>query len=252
MNNKKCRQKFSDTCMSRTTTDCVDYVGDLYPVNTSLDADDCNTATDIIEDIINILDQHTEALDFSEFGCCLEYEASNEEDGVTIKDVIRAHESMLCDHEDRISKLEKGESSSSCSDCKDCGEGCDDTDGCCTILKYYDSYTQPLAINQINWLNSTNSALQYKANKGGVYKITLELAETTSVLPNQQAFIGISLNGLEPDSDLYSQAKLAIRYPKTITFISKMKVNDTVRVAYKRGTTNYELEYVKMFVEKVK
>lgn len=248
----KCKSKLSDNCMTRTTTDCTDYVGDLYPVNTSLDADDCNTATDIIEDLINILDQHTEDLDFSDFGCCIEYEASDEDKGVTIKDVISTHESMLCDHEDRISKLEGGDTSGWCGCNKECNEGCDDSDGCCTIMKSYDSYTQPLAINQVNWINSPNSALQYKANKGGLYKITFEFAETDSILPNQQAFIGISLNGLTPDNDLYSQTKVGVRYPKTVTFISKMKINDTVRFSYKRGTTNYELEYVKMFVEKVK
>lgn len=250
-NKKSCKTKLSDKCAPMQSSDCVDYVGELYPSNTSLDPDDCNTVTDVIEDIINILDQHTDTLDFSDFGCCIEYEVSNEEDGLTLKDVLSTHETMLCDHEERITKLENGEANPNIN-CNSCDEGCDETDGCCTILKLNDTLSQVLSIDQVNWVKSSNSALNYKADKSGTYKIVLELVETSSVLSNQQAFIGISLNGLDPDNDLYSQVKLTPIHPKTINFIVKMKINDTLRVAYKRGTTAYELEYIKMIVEKVK
>lgn len=246
----KCKTKLSDKCGSTVSSSCVDYVGDLYPTNTSLDPDDCNTVTDIIEDIINIVDQHTEDLDFSDFGDCLDYEASDEERGITLKDVLSKHEEKICDHEERIQKLEEGCSGSS--DCKSCEDGCEETTGCCNILKQYDSLSQELLINQNAWTNSTNNSLTYKASKTGTYKIVVEIAETSSVLTNQNAFIGISLNGFDPLNDLYSQCKISHKHTKTLNFITKMKFNDTLRLSYKKGTTDYSLEYVKMFVEKVK
>ena len=64
---------------------------------------------------------------------------------------------------------------------------------------------------------------------------------------------GLSLNGLTPESNLFSQVTVNSSNSNTVTFISKMSTNDTSRFATKSisGAT-YILDYVKVIVEKIR
>lgn len=244
----KCKSKFNNTCIELISSDCVDYNSDIYRENTTLDKDDCNTVTDVLEDLTLGLEEVEKQLDFSGFGCCIDYEAEDSEKGLTIKDIVSTHEGLLCEYDARLEKLEKGESNGDCGCKKD---DCNDDD-CCNILKKHDSYSTALTISNTNWVKSTNSSLEYKATKGGVYEIILEFVEDIETESYNEAGLGISLNGFDPNNNLFEQVKISPRHTKTVVFVVNMKLNDVARVAYKKLNDNYKLEYIKMIVKKVK
>lgn len=244
-----CKTKISNKCGAPMSSSCVDYDSDIYRDNTTLDTEDCNTVTDVLEDLTTGLESVEDQLDFSSFGCCIEYDPADTEKGLTIKDIVKTQEALICDLQQQIDEIKDPEG-----DDKDCG--CDDgcgKDNCCNILKSNDSLSSTIVINNDSWVNSQSGSLAYKAKEIGTYEITLEFVETSSVASTSSALLGISLDGLTPESNLFSQVTISPRHPKTVVFITKMITNTTVRVAYKRvGSTNYNIEYMKMIVKKVK
>lgn len=242
---KKCKPTLSDRCLATMNAKCVDYEGILRE-NSTLEEDDCINVEEVIEDIIIAVDQNTADLNFTEFGCCIEYEVSDTDRGLTLKDVVGTHESMLCDIVKRLDgeQVEEG--------CNKCGEDNCEDDNCCETLKKFDSLSSPLTISSSNWTNNNSTELQYKATKSGTYKFTFELGINTS--SSALSFTaGLSLNGFAPESSLFSQVVVNSSNSNTVTFISKMSTNDTARFATKAisGVT-YLLDYVKVIVEKIK
>lgn len=242
---KKCKPTLSDRCLATMNAKCVDYEGILRE-NSTLDEDGCINVEEVIEDIIVAVDQNTEDLNFTEFGCCLEYEVSDTDRGLTLKDVASTHESMLCDIVKRLDGEEVQEG------CTKYGEDRCEDDNCCEILKKFDSLTTPYTVNSADWKNNTSTELQYKATKRGTYKFTFELGINTS--SSALSFTaGLSLNGLTPESSLFSQVVVNSQNSNTVTFISKMSTNDTARFATKSiSGAAYILDYVKVIVEKIK
>lgn len=242
---KKCKPTLSDRCLATMNAKCVDYEGILREGST-LEEDGCITVEDVIEDIIVAVDQNTKDLDFTEFGCCIEYEVSDTDRGLTLKDVVGTHESMLCDIVKRLDGEEVQEG------CTKCGEDSCEDDRCCEILKKFDSLTTPYTVNSVDWKNNISTELQYKATKSGIYKFTFELG-VNSASSSSSFMAGLSLNGLTPESNLFSQVTVNSSNSNTVTFISKMSTNDTSRFATKSisGAT-YILDYVKVIVEKIK
>lgn len=243
---KKCKPTLSDRCLATMNAKCVDYEG-LLRENSTLDEDDCINVEEVIDDIIIAVDQNTDDLNFTEFGCCIEYEASDTDRGVTLKDVVGTHESMLCDIVKRLDGEEVQECQTSCED------SCED-DNCCDILKKFDSLSSQISVVSSNWVNSTTQELQYKATKKGTYKFTFELGVNVSSAA-MSFYAGLSLNGLTPESSLFSQVLVNSSNSNTVTFITKMATNDVARFASKivsGSPYTFILDYVKIIVEKVK
>jgi len=243
---KKCKPELSDRCFPTINARCVDYEGILRE-NSTLDEDDCLNVEEVIEDLTVAIDQTTEDLNFSEFGCCLEYEVSDSDRGLTLKDVVGAHESLLCDIVKRLDGEEVPEN------CNNCGEeNCED-DTCCEILKKFDAYSTTLNVTTTDWLNSTATELQYKATKTGTYKFTFELGINASNQTTATFNVGLSLNGFAPLTSLFSQVLVTTYNSNTVTFVVKMQTNDIARFSTKKQTeATYVLNYVKMIVEKIK
>ena len=241
----KCKPKLSDRCLTPMNAACVDYDGILLET-TTLDPDDCNTVEDVIEDITNQVDENTTDLNFTEFESCLTVEASDEDRGVTIKDVISVHDITLCNIQEQLENLRNPDEPECQSEC------CDDDEGCCSILKKYDALSSNLTSNQDNWTPTTVDELKYKASKIGTYKFTFELGISPTMLTTQTTYVGLSLNGLDPESNLFEQVLVTAYNNNTVTFVKKMLTNDTARFATKGNGSAFLFNYVKMVVEKVK
>lgn len=244
MAKKGCQSSYSDRCDVTVSTDCVDYQGFLRE-NTSIDEKDCYTLTDVIEDLTLAVDQLEEELDFSDFeSCCIDFEPSDSDKGLTVKDVISTLSSVVCEY------IQKGEKvkDDDCG-CNKCDDGCEEN-SCCVILKKFESNTSVINITSNSWVK--NNTLSYKADKEGTYEVILELVEDIETTNTNKALIGISLDSFDPENSIFSQVTISPRHPKTIHFITKMIPTSTVRVAFKKTDNNYKLEYVKMIVKKIK
>lgn len=242
---KKCKPTLSDRCLTPMNAVCVDYDGILLS-NTTLDADDCNTVEDVIEDIVSQVDENTSDINFSGYDGCLEIEPVSVERGITIKDVVNAHDSEICNLKTQLEDLRNPDEPECESEC------CDDDGGCCSILKKYDAYSAEYVIDQEDWTPSNAVELQYKASKIGTYKFTFELGISMENDPRTSAMVGLSLNGLNPLSNLFEQTTTSFYNANTYIFIKKMLTNDVARFTTKKVSTDFPLEWVKMIVEKVK
>lgn len=248
---KSCKSRISDRCLHKVPLTCTEYEG-ILPVGSAYDEDDCLTGEDIIEDIINILDDHTEQLDFSEFGCCQEYEASDEEKGVQLKDILSAHESMLCDHEERITKLESGTTESNSEGCNDCEEQSSNFIG----LVYNTSGVGNVTLNSSY---ATYSAIQtynlkYKTKTKGTYKITLDIDFTGNSSPLEKFSVGISVDSQQPATGVFNQDEIKVDgNNKVIQFLMNVDKGANLLPMFKKApTVNVIIEKVKLIIEKVK
>src|SRR5699024_9009334 len=102
---RDCKLSIKNTCFSRTNAKCVDYDGCIQEYST-LDKEKCYNSEDIICELGNLVDEINNSIDVSSLGCCMTYTADDEEKGLLIKEVLSAHEGMLCDHEERLNNLE--------------------------------------------------------------------------------------------------------------------------------------------------
>ena len=244
MGGNRCKPKLSDRCGSPINLKCTDYEGMLLS-NTTLDEDDCITGEGIIEDIINQVDENTEDLDFVKFASCLEIDPSDSDRGLTIADVISAHDSEICRLKGVLEDFSNPD--------EPCEDDCCEDDGCCQILKKFDAYTSPIVTaDGSDWNITTTSNLMYKATKTGTYKFTFELGCSDTNLATSTMNAGLSLNSFSPGSSLFEQVEVSGVDNITITFIKKMIPNDEARFANMIGTGIFTLDYVKMVVEKVR
>lgn len=254
-NKKKCLPTISDRCPSPTmNAKCVDYEGILLE-KTTLDPDDCNTVEDVIEDIIVAVDQNTDDLDMTSMGCCMEYEPSDTDRGLTLKDILNTHESFLCEHEKRITQLEKGEEPEKCSDCD---SGCEDEkSNCCNILVHSSYGSGEIFINNsyLNFKALPNNAypnMEYRALKKGTYKITLDLGCENGAI-GHGFFVGVSINNFDPlQNPFYQQSFSPLHNSKTIHFLVDLLKNDNIQIKYKHLAGNIAIDGVKLIIEKVK
>lgn len=241
----KCKSKLSDRCLTPMNAVCVDYDGILLET-TTLDPNDCNSVEDVIEDIVNQVDENTEDLNFTDFDSCLDIEPSDEDRGLTVKDVITAHDSAICALQEQLNDLSNP-------DQLECEDECCEDDGCCSILKKFDVRSTPLTANKVGWGVVTDAELTYKASKLGTYKFTFELGINDETEITQTCYVGLSLNGFDPLTNLFEQVLVTAYNNNTVTFVKKMLPNDVARFATKHGQDGaYTFDYVKMVVEKVK
>lgn len=248
---KKCKPELSDRCFPTINARCVDYEGDLL-ATTLLDPDDCNTLEEVIEDIINQVDENTEDLDVTDFGCCMEYEISDPDRGLTVKDVLGAHESLLCDI---VKRLDEEEVSENCNDCEDdCGE----KSSCCGGLVHKSYGSGEIHINTVNYSTfkelpiADYPNMSYKATKKGTYKFTIDIGSQNGTA-GDGFFVGIALNSFDPLPNPFHQSQLVpLTDSKTMHFIIDMIVGDVGIIKFKRIAGNIAVDGMKLIVEKVK
>lgn len=248
-----CRPKLSDTCLgSRINLVCTDYDG-ILPEGSAYDEDDCLTGQDIIEDIIIILDQHTEELDVKDFGCCLEYEASDKEKGLVIKDILSKHESAICHILETCCSEDKGcGGDSSDSGCKECSDLTVNETG----LVFNTTGVGNISIN--NSFNSfnpiTSYALNYKTKIAGTYKITVDLDYVGNMSSSENFEVGITIDGQAPDSGAFNKDTVKVaNNTKTLHFIVEVNKGVNLNVVFKKApTATVVIEKAKVITEKVK
>lgn len=249
MANKKakyCKPSLSDTCLHKTPLTCTEYDG-ILPTGSNYEEDDCLTGQDIIEDIIEILDDHTEQLDVSDFGCCLNYEASDSEKGLVIKDILSKHESILCDL------------------IESCGSQCEEATTECTSCEELQPSDKGLVFNTTgvgnidldgdytNFTEIVSYLLTYKTKVKGTYKITLDLDYTGDMLSSEVFYVGISLDGQTPNTGAFNQDTIKVaNNTKTLHFVLDIDKNVNVITKFKKATTEVvQIEKVKIIIEKV-
>lgn len=109
----KCSKKIINPCGKKTNANCVDYTGGLH-VETKLDICDSPTATDVIEDINEYLDEVSDSLDLSGLGKgCITY--SKEGDTLKSREALIAIEDKVCEIADFV-----GLPKSECDGCPEC------------------------------------------------------------------------------------------------------------------------------------
>lgn len=247
---RDCKVSLSDRCLQRSSAKCVDYEGELSE-HTELDSESCHNVEDVIEDINNIIDDIKDAIDVTGLGCCLDYEAEDEEVGLTVRDVLVTHEGVLCDFEERITELEKGGgNSSNCGSVNECGEP---TNGC-DIFEYsnFGIGSQVIDSRSFQTFKAISSiaynGLQYKFKKRGKYKVTVEIDANTDT--NGLA-VGISSNNQEPETNPFSQIALRGQLHHSITFLVDAKKNDDLKLKFKLLEGTVDLNFVKILIEKI-
>ena len=253
MSNKRkknyCRPTISDTCLTKIPLTCTEYDG-ILPVGSQYEDDECLSGQDIIEDIINILDDHTEQLDMSEFGCCIDYTASDVEKGVVLKDVLSKHENMLCH---LLENCCNGESDTTpTSPCQDCDEITENERGLVFNTTGVGNVTLNTAYT--NFSPITSYTLNYKTKVKGTYKITVDIDYTGSTASSEQFEVGISLDGQQPTTGAFNQdtAKVA-NNTKTLHFITDVNKGVNINTFFKKApSVNVVIEKVKVIIEKVK
>jgi len=244
---KNCGATISDTCGSITPLTCTKYEGDL-PVGSEYDDDSCITGVEIIEDIITILDEHTEQLDFTEFDTqCLEAEASDVDEGITLKDVITDIITEVCDIKDRLKE--------GCNEtCTDCEDGCEE-EGCCNVMEYYDSSSDTVTVTSaMAAFTAVYPTIKHKTLKGGKYKATIDLRiNTLPTTPGSTFFIGISQDGLIPDTSIFTQEEIKVGgYRETVHFVFKVLPKTEITLMFKDGTgSDVAITGIKVMIEKV-
>lgn len=251
-NKKYCKPSISDRCLSKISLDCTEYEG-LLPEGSEFDEDSCISGTDIVEDIIKILDEHTDQLDLNNFGCCIEYKASDEEDGVTLKDVLETHEAHICDIEDRLDKLENGISDTGASnDCTDCDNLPSNYNG----LVYNTSASGNITLNSsyTQYSAITTYDLKYKTKLKGTYKITLDISYTGNSASSELFSVGISVDGQQPSAGAFNQDTIKVaNNMTTLHFIVDVDKGVNIIPVFKKASTiGVIVDKVKLIIEKVK
>jgi len=244
---KYCKTIISDTCGAKTPLNCTDYDG-ILPTGSEYDAEDCLTGQDITEDIITILDEHTEELDFTGFGCCLEYEASDTEKGVTLHDVISKHESVLCDLLESCQNCSGQTKSSECIDCDNLPSNYNGL-----VYNTVGSGNVSLGSNYIQFSPITSYDLKYKTKLKGKYKITLEIDYTGNMVSSETFSIGISVDGQTPVTGVFNQDTIKVaNNSKVMHFVLDVDKGAVLLPYFKKASTiSVVIEKVKLIIEKV-
>lgn len=243
---KNCKATISDRCGSKTPLTCTEYEG-ILPQGSQFDEDDCLTGEDIIEDIISILDDHTEQLDFSDFGCCLNYTPSDIEAGLQLKDILSEHESRICDLIENCSNAP----TSSEDDCVDCENLTSNFIGLVYNTSGSGNVTIGASFTQFTAITSYD--LKYKTKVKGKYKITLDLDYSGNTGSSELFSVGISIDGQSPEAGVFNQDTVKVaNNSKTLHFVVEVDKGVTILPVFKKATTiSVVMEKVKMIIEKV-
>lgn len=254
--NRSCKLDLSDSCFSRISAKCVDYEGTLSEYSELDPESNCLDIEEVVEDINNIIDDIKDAIDVSEQGCCLTYTPSDEETGLVIKDVISAHEGLICELLDDVAELKEN-----CGGNGNCGGGVDECGNpidCCDILKKYAFSTETVDLpNSGVWVDSLtfpSSDLFYKLDKKGVYKITVEVDYQTDV----SIKLGLSVNNNSPQTNPFSFVILnspsnGVVVEHAVThFIHDGLNGDMLTLKFAWNGSDLAVLGVKMIIEKIK
>ena len=244
---KNCKTQVSDTCPVKTPLTCTEYDG-VLPTGSEYEDDDCLTGQDIIEDIITILDEHTDQLDFSEFGCCITYEASDTEAGVKLQDVLSKHESMICDLLESCQNCSGNTSESECIDCENLPSNYNGL-----VYNTVGSGNVTLGSGYIQFSPIITYDLKYKTKLKGKYKITLEIDYTGNMVSSETFSIGVSVDGQQPANGVFNQDTVKVaNNTKVMHFILEVDKGVVLLPYFKKATTiPVIIEKVKLIIEKV-
>lgn len=244
---KNCKATISDTCPVKTALNCTEYDG-ILPTGSEYEDDDCLTGQDIVEDIISILDDHTDQLDFSNFGCCLQYEASDIEAGVTLQDVLSVHESILCSLQESCQNCSGNSESTECLDCDNLPSNFNGL-----VYNTVGSGNITLGGSYVNFSPINTYDLKYKTKLKGKYKITLEIDYTGSGVSSEVFSIGISIDGQQPSTGVFNQDTVKVaNNTKVMHFIVEVDKGVVLLPYFKKApTVSVIIEKVKLIIEKV-
>lgn len=247
---KYCKPTINDTCLSKINLVCTEYDG-VLPVGSKYDEDECISGQDIIEDIIEILDDHTEQLDFSEFGCCIDYTPSDTESGLQLQDVLSKHENIIC-HLLENCCVDKDTTQKP----EDCDDTCEDITVNHIGLVFNTTGVGNTLIDNsyANFTTITPYALNYKTKVKGVYKITLDIDYTGNFSSNEVFSVGISLDGQQPQTGAFIQDTVKVANNSvTMHFLIDTTHGVNIIPYFKKAPTILvTIEKVKLIIEKVK
>lgn len=250
---RNCKLDLSDNCFSRTNAKCVNYEGVLSEYS-ELDPEQCLDVEEVIEDLGNIVDDIKDAIDVSEAGCCLRYTASDEETGLVIKDVVLAHEGLICDIMDKLDNI--SEDSVGCgSEVDECGNKVD----CCKILKKHSFGVGENTLSSgdywENLVHPSYSDLFYKLEKKGTYKVSVEMNYKFNA--GGSIYIGLSVNDTYPMNNPFTKTEVfnavsGVEHMSTDFIYDGIK-GDILSIKLNCNLSkNVKVTMVKMIVEKVK
>lgn len=246
-----CKPTIKDTCLSRINLTCTDYDG-ILPEGSEYDEDSCLTGQDIIEDIIGILDEHTDQLDVSDFGCCIEYTPANEEDGLVIKDILSKHENILCHLLENCCKDNCNTTDNENNNCNDCDNLTENDIG----LVFNTTGVGDIILNSsYSVFNPILSyLLNYKTKVKGTYKITLDIDYVGNNSSSEKFEVGINIDGQQPESGAFNKDTVKVaNNDKTLHFLVEVDKGVNITPSFKKApTVNVVIEKVKLIIEKVK
>lgn len=251
-----CKPKLSDTCLgARVNLVCTDYDG-ILPEGSEYDEDSCLSGQDIIEDIINILDDHTEQLDFTDFGCCLTYEASDPEVGVTLQDVMSTFEGHICDLLEKCGDVDDcGCQNSNNEPTQPCNTDCDNLQPSQNGLVFHTTGIGDVTLDSTynNFTPITSYQLNYKTKVAGVFKITIDLDYTGNTLSSETFEVGVNIDGQQPASGAFNKDTVKVaNNSKTLHFVVEVGKGVNLTPSFKKASTqSVVIEKAKVIIEKV-
>lgn len=245
MNNcKDCKDSVKNTCFDgKTSAKCVDYYGCISE-NSELDKDKCYDLEEVVCESFNLIDDLFERIDVSGLGCCIDYTVEDESVGLTIRDVLISFEGILCDHEDRLNKLDEP-SSVECGTTDECGNPISK----CVTFEYAGFGTgDELIDNSYNTFKNIGgvsySDLIYKATRKGKAKVTVEVYSDNSGVLN----VGLSKNNFEPNNTPLSRSEMSTGVLTTV-FLEDVDKNDMLSIKFQNVSGGATIKTVKMIVE---
>lgn len=256
---RKCKPDISNRCFARVNAKCVDYEGKVHNCS-EYDDDDCINVEEAIEDLTEKVNDLCLG-DFEGEGC-IEYEAEDPDVGITLKDILTAHDKEICALKEGT--VDDGGSEDEY-EVDDCGNLIKKK-SCCDILKHKVAYADgKVLVEWLSWDNIPGVDLSYKIQRDGTYKITVEAVykgagETMRILHE-----GISVNGNNPLPNLFEstvkKVALQIEFPFTTLYvIDNLKKDDVLdlklKAVEKPDDPSYAVgvipEYIKVIYEIVK
>lgn len=248
MKNKKryCKPRVQDTCGPKYPLTCSTYQG-ILP-RTESDLDECSSGEEVIEYLIESVDDIKEELDFTGFGCCIEFKKDNGEK-VTIKDVVSHLSCRITDIEENCCTGEKPTNTES--ECKDC-EDIKPTDKG-LVFNTSGSGLIQLDSNFSQFSPINTYGLKYKTKVKGVYKITVEIKSSVFSGVHEDYSVGISIDGSQPDLGAFNQSFVSTNSTNsTITFLVSVDKGVNIEPVFKKAPTGVvRIQSVKEIIEKV-
>lgn len=245
-NCKDCKDNKRDTCFGRKSASCVDYYGCLSD-NTSLDEEKCYDMEEVLCESFNLIDELFDRIDVSHLGCCLDYTVDDEKEGLSLSEVLSSFEGVLCDHEERLNKIDEPNVNEGCAVKDECGEPISK----CVTFEYAGFGTGDVVIDNgysvFKKLPGVGySDLAYKIKRKGKAKVTVEVyGDSLGVLS-----VGLSKNNFEPLNTPLSQSVMS-GVVLTTVFLEEVNNNDILEVKFRNISGNPTINTVKFVVEQI-